>query len=510
MTFTKATKRPCGRRTLLGGAVFLACLLLLAAERPACAQASLRVDGKVDELCAELSGKTWQGGFRPDWLSSSQYAAAVFAQGRKSVGKAVFEGSFSFDLSYGKAMSGSMMIHPGLFPLDVLEFTPGDKTLRSYAFYGGIGVEVAPRWLLGAKISFRSEDYSKRKDIRHTNFGLLLDVEPTVAWLSPEGLFLQLGVRYRRLYEQIKAERLGAETAVSYYAFLDKGLSYGAYQLWDGDGIHLNESGVNVLPLKDDALGLTLELRKDGWLARLGALRTNGGAGEKGYNWFRFPGWEAEALLQYETKSDRFSLQGAFDTDRLEESVMEKKSSGGVVIPEIYGWNAVSRRTRADARLEWTRRWAPGTNGARWEMDLSFEENYQYGHSFLNYPYTDRYDLWKSLLSACGKVHTGAFEVRLGLAGAVGFDQEQGLLSANPAVTSVPPYRQQEHWNAVKEYEKVPRATLNAGLNWYIPAVKGLYLRGDVAYTQAFGVQYLPASWRVAAQVGIGYTLKYQ
>ena len=32
--------------------------------------------------------------------------------------------------------------------------------------------------------------------------------------------------------------------------FLDKGLMYGAYEAWDGSGIHLSESGVNGFPIK--------------------------------------------------------------------------------------------------------------------------------------------------------------------------------------------------------------------------------------------------------------------
>ncbi len=490
--------------------LFLTVLLLLLAGRPGHAQASLRVDGQPDALTAELSGGTFQGGFRPDYAASSQYAFGAFARGRKSVGKAVFEGSFSFDFQYGKAMSNSLFIHPGLFPLDVLEFTPGDKMLRSYAFHGGVGVEVSPHWILGAQVSFRSEDYSKRKDIRHTNYGLYLDVEPDIAWTSSDGLFLQLGVRYRRLYEQIKAERLGSETAGSYYAFLDKGLSYGTWQLWDGAGIHLNEAGVMVFPVSDDAYGLSLAFQKDGWSARLAALRTSGHVGEKGYDWFRFPGWEAEGMLQYDSRSDTFLLQLAADADRLEESVLEKVSSGGVVTPVLHGWNVVSRRRDVSAVLGWTRRWTPRARSPRWEAGLSLAETYHNEHSFLTYPYTDRWDVLQNTLKAHGKVIAGAFEVRMALEGTFGLSWEQGLSTQQPDVTVTEPFRYREHWNAVREYAQVPRVGLNAGLNWYVPPVKGLYLRGDFSCLRAFGVQFLPSPWRFSAFLGIGYTIKYR
>lgn len=506
MTFIKPTYLCCVVRKSPLRALFLTVLLLMLAGRPGYAQASLCVDGQPDFMTAELSGGTFQGGFRPDYAASEQYAFGAFARGRKSVGKAVFEGSFSFDLQLGKAMSHSLFIHPGLFPLDILEFMPGDKLLRSYAFHGGVGVEIAPHWVLGARVSFRSEDYSKRKDIRHTNYGLYLDVEPNVAWTSSDGLFLQLGLRYRRLYEQIKAERIGSETATSYYAFLDKGLSYGTWQLWDGDGIHLNESGVMAFPVCDDAYGLSLSLRKDGWSARLAALRTQGRAGEKGYDWFRFPGWETEGMLQYESRSDTFLLQLAADADRLEESVLEKVSSGGVVIPVLYGWNAVSRRRDLSAVLGWTHRWGR-RQGPRWEAGLSLAETYRNEQSFLVYPYTDRWELLQNSLKAHGKVVASAFEVRMGLEGLFGLSWEQGLSTHLPDVTVTEPFRYREHWDAVREYAQVPRVGLNAGLSWYIPPVKGLYIRGDISGLRAFKVQYLPSPWRFSAFLGIGYTI---
>lgn len=50
--------------------------------------------------------------------------------------------------------------------------------------------------------------------------------------------------------ESVKAEVIGT-TENSYNAFLDKGLMYGAYEAWDGSGIHLSESGINGFPIKE-------------------------------------------------------------------------------------------------------------------------------------------------------------------------------------------------------------------------------------------------------------------
>ena len=68
-------------------------------------------------------------------------------------------GSFSFDHTSGKDMSGSMFIHPGFYPVDLLEFTPGRKDLQTYTFMGGIATDISPNWRLGGKIDFAASNY---------------------------------------------------------------------------------------------------------------------------------------------------------------------------------------------------------------------------------------------------------------------------------------------------------------------------------------------------------------
>ena len=48
--------------------------------------------------------------------------------------------------------------------------------------------------------------------------------------------------------ESVSAEEIGT-AATPYYAFLDKGLMYGAYEAWSGSGVHLSESGINGFPI---------------------------------------------------------------------------------------------------------------------------------------------------------------------------------------------------------------------------------------------------------------------
>ena len=107
-------------------------------------------------------------------------------------------------------------------------------------------------------------------------------------------------------------------------------------------------------------------------------------------------------------------------------------------------------------------------------------------------------------LQAEVKARFAAVELRAGLSGAGGWSREQGL-QAQADVQVDPPFRLQEHWNRVLEYARAPRVGAALGVHWYIPAVKGLYLRADLSCLRAFQIVYLPSPWRFYAALGVGF-----
>ena len=89
-------------------------------------------------------------------------------------------GVFGFDLSYGTGMMGSMFSDPGFYPIDVLEFTPGDKVKQTYTIGGGFAWKNGSRWTPGATASFQGVNYAKRKDLRHTTYRQEFEIAPSV------------------------------------------------------------------------------------------------------------------------------------------------------------------------------------------------------------------------------------------------------------------------------------------------------------------------------------------
>lgn len=76
---------------------------------------------------AELYGNNRHGDFRNSYEAEKSWSAGAVAKSITHLKGYSLTGSFSFDHTSGKNMSGSMFIHPGFYPVDLLEFTPGRK-----------------------------------------------------------------------------------------------------------------------------------------------------------------------------------------------------------------------------------------------------------------------------------------------------------------------------------------------------------------------------------------------
>ena len=79
---------------------------------------------------AELYGKNNHGDFRNYYEAKEAWSAGAVAKSITHLKGYSLTGSFSFDHTSGKDMSGSMFIHPGFYPVDLLESHPDVKTCK--------------------------------------------------------------------------------------------------------------------------------------------------------------------------------------------------------------------------------------------------------------------------------------------------------------------------------------------------------------------------------------------
>ena len=487
-------------------------LLILLSAGTAFAQSSASVYSGIE-----------QGDFRPGHGSSSLWkmGAEAHTAGYFYDGRTYLTGSFSFEEMHGKDMMNSMFINPGYYPINVLEFTPGDKTLQTYRFSGGLRQKIAERWRIGGNIDFTSQNYSKRKDIRHTNYALDLTVAPAVLYMTPNGTAFGISAVLRKMSESIEAEQVGAATADTYMAFFDKGLDYGTLQAWDGAGIHLAEAGVNRLPVREFSYGVETHFAQNRWGLHtdVSYLRTSGSVGEKDYDWYRFPGQKVSADASWRKRWDTgwtSSLRFHFGWrgQRLEESVLDKVTSGGITLPVVYAWNLVSRRRQTEFAPTLVLQPDKGTVKS---IRLGYAGMLYDEQVSPSYPYTDRWH------AAMHRVH-GAVTLRrpdaglwsrfsLTLGGKLlwASDEEQGLESVIPSeakesLTPVTqPTRLTSDWVRKREYMTASSAGLDGALRYDIAALKGLFVSLDGSWQHAYRIQYLKGKNRYTATLRLGY-----
>ena len=451
---------------------------------------------------ASVYGGFEEGGYKPAFQASSLWKAGAKAQGTLHRSTASYYGSFSFEQLNGKDMFTSMFLEPGYFPVDVLEFTPGDKTRQTYTMSGGFATDLDNDFLvIGGKANYSAANFAKRKDIRHTTYGMSLRVEPTVTFKLYEDAGLSVAYVFRKRTESIDAEQVGSATDQSYYAFLDKGMRYGTYQVWDGDGLHLDEAGVGVFPVREYANGFAYVVDTPVLAGGMEMLWKHGTVGEKGYDWFRYPGHEFSVFVERRWSRQNLRLEMKLQDDQLEEAVMDKVSAGGVTTPQIYGYNAVSDRTTASMDLIYAIRFPRGhlkslravLHGGLWGEK-----------SYLMYPYTDETERYNGSLTVVAGFAFGRWGLGLRANGGVGGWNEQGLQGSTEDVLSTP-YRLQYDWDRKMEYFSTSKLGGGLTLTYHMKALKGAYLQAEGTWLHGFGVVLLTGADRWSTTMTIGY-----
>ncbi len=449
---------------------------------------------------AELYGRYTGGDFRDYYEADRSWSAGAVAKTIVHTAKYSMKGSFAFDHTSGSNMSGSMFINPGYYPIDVLEFTPGRKDLQTYSFTGGISGDVAPKWRIGAGIDFASANYAKRKDLRHGNYRLDLTVAPGVMFHSGR-LAVGLNYVFGKNTETVKAEEIGT-AATSYYAFLDKGLMQGAYEVWNGSGTHLAESGINGFPVREMIQGAALQAQWGAFYADAEYRYGKGSVGEKQTVWFTFPSHNISSHLA--CRFDRgavshFLRLGAdWSYQANDESVLGKETSNGITITHVYGSNRIFERTLLAFNPEYE------LISPKWDVIAGFRVSSYERLSMQMYPYIFSQSALCGGVYASGTLHAGRFDIKAGAAFSAGRSDDKSRTEPVDTEYGDPPYFLEDYYNLQNEYMIAPRLTANAALRWNF--FHGMYAEAGVEYVRGFNLQYIDGPDRWAATLRIGYT----
>jgi len=465
--------------------------------------AGLREDRSADISYVELYGGLERGGLRREWESPSPWRAGAEARTVKHLERFSMKGGFSFEQMSGPEMCGSMSLRPGAYPLDVIEFTPGKKTRQTYTFDGAISTDLSGGWRLGAAMDFTSSNYAKRKDLRHTNYLLDMTVTPGISYTTPSG-DLSLGVNYifRKSSEGIVAEQVGTGES-SYYAFLDKGLMYGKYEVWTGSGVHLDEAGVQGFPLKEHfhGIGLQMGVSRDYYLD-IEYLYGDGSAGEKQSVWYRFPSHNvnlrASAVFRSQRRTVYLHEVFSWRLQSNDETVLDKIVSGGVTTTEEYGSNRILSREIRKLRLDAVVA-RPG-----FEYTLALDAGSS-GHIVSQmYPFITESDLLTWRLSFSPVWYKGRYDAGAAAGFGAGSYGETDRLSDGECDVLTAPFRLQEYYDRVTGYETAPKLDLSVFVRRNFS--QGIYLQADAGMMRAFGDAFTDAPFRISGLLSLGWT----
>ena len=466
--------------------------------------AALRSTATPDISYVELYAGASRGGFHRSWESDSPWKAGAEARTVKHLERFSMKGGFSFSQMSGPGMCGSMSLRPGYFPLDVLEFTPGKKTRQTYAFDGAVAVDLTEGLRVGAAVDFISANYAKRKDLRHTNYLLDMTATAGLTYTNPVGdLTLGASYIYRKTSESLVAEQVGTG-ASSYYAFLDKGLMYGKYEVWSGSGVHLDEAGVQGFPQREHFHGAGLQMSSgNSFYADIEYLYGFGEAGEKQTVWYRFPSHNVNvrAASLFGIGMRRVYLRGTYGWryQTNAETVLEKVVSGGVTVTEELGSNRIFAREVSRGRLE-AEVVRPG-----FEYIVAVGTESVAATASHMYPFVAESDWFTYEVSFAPAWYRGDWD----FGGSLGFmggsvSKDQLSLSAEDSGVLTAPFRLQDWYDMEREYLTAPKAEVSAFLRRNFS--HGIYIQLDGSFRQALGGTFPDGTGRASALLKLGWT----
>ncbi len=428
----------------------------------------------ISRSFAEAYGRFKSGDFHDVGDAAKEWGAGAVTSSIRHLERISFAGSFSFDQTEMYDACGSMFIKPGSYPVDVLEFTPGHKTLQTYAFNGGVSYDVADGWRIGAKMDFESANIAKRKDLRHTNKRLEMTVAP--GFMFHRGKFA-VGASYifEKTSETIEAEQVGTSES-SYWAFLDKGMIYGVHSVWTGSGIHLKDNGVNGFPVNDFSNGIALQMQYGTLFAEIEYLDTRGRIGEKEYIWFTFPGNKVGAVLGcvlYDSAA-RHNLSLRFRRDGLEmdENILEQITENGVNTVLNHGSNRILSREK------WSL--SPEYEVVLPMLEMRFGAGLEWMNSVSSqmYPYVYGQSMFTYGAGAELIFHMERFDIRVAAAVKGGKVEEDSKLVSEDSGVMEEPFRLQEWYQQSIDYQTAPKLDTFGALRYKFR--NGMYLEGSV------------------------------
>lgn len=432
---------------------------------------------------AAIWGGIEEGRFRPVYAPNIQWTAGARAKEIHHGKNTSWMGSISFEQRTGYNVLSSMLLDPGYFPVDLLEYTQGTKSRQTGLLEAGFLSDLGYEWAVGIKASFKAAYAAKQTDLHHSAFGMDMQVEPVLTYVMDDDAGFATSYLFRLRTETIQVQQPDNTTDESKYFFLDKGMRYGAFQVWNGQGI---------FPIQEISHGFAERFHDEDFSAELAWVWKNGKAGDKEFGRYQFPGSTVSAfieqIIQAEDADHLYHISYKRQRDQLRETGQVENA-----------YTALTNRSARNLGLKYEIRFLEGflkklgiaLNGNQWTESAAV----------LTWDHAQRYDGSVTFLT---RFSHGAFHMDLNFLAGKGWWKDQGL-AGNTENTASTPQRQTEDWLRMMEYCLVPRVGVGGTITTRIPSVKGLYLQLDASWLGTFNVNFLGGKNRETGKFTVGY-----
>ncbi len=396
---------------------------------------------------AEVYGAATKGGFVDYFESNNRFLAGAKVESyRKLNSRIAFQGKLGYETERGKNMAGSSFIDPYKYPLDLVEYadsTAGDKKLERYNLTGGVTTKLGQRWKLGGKVDYEAANYSKFKDLRHTNRLLQLDVNVSLGYHVNDKLEVGLAYDYLRRIESVKFKTYG-NTDRQYLSLISFGSFYGMLELHDDKGYTSSQETNPQRDITNQFSGfINLQLSPNlQWFNIIKVGKRTGYFGKKGTGSIVYTEHEGSnleyhgsAVLKYTQSLHHFDLQLASSAlDNMQNIYRMETVPGGSTSVVYYGQAKVLNQDVKRFSLHYTGHF--GVNGftPRWVVEAGANFNNRVQQVSI-YPYFRKQEINSySLGGSLGRnimLGAGMFTVSAGAkyGSGGGFSNKDGLFA---------------------------------------------------------------------------------
>lgn len=453
---------------------------------------------------------------------NSLSARAGISSYRRLNPSVVFTGAISYENFLGKNMGGSVFLDPYQNPLDIVEYadtTTGSKRLEQYHIEGGVSVQATGKLRLGGKILYETANYTKLKDMRHTNKLLRLDLSLSAAYEIGPRLNIGLAYDYFRRIESVGFNIYG-NTDRQYLSLISFGSFYGMIELYDTDNGYTADTNP-MFSARHSASAIVNGEIGDGfsWFSQLTYGSGTGYFGKKG----------SSQILHTRHQSHQYAYRGILtlkapgklhhldlgvssgSVDNFQNIYRKETSLGGNTSIVYYGRNKVMDRTVTRGSLAYTlhsdiRNALPG-----WTFLLKGDYT-DHRQTVSLYPYYRRQEISSWLVSLAGGRHIARqkniYSLSLGsLYGTGGGTARDDGVYATPSSNQSVPISKDSYLLREFEYLTAARITnsVAAGYTRLLKKQESCHIKSNFSHTNAFNAQYTGRNF-TSVSLTLGYT----